>query len=320
MTTQATPKHGYSEEELASLTQEERDGLLDESVVDDDDEDLDAGGEDDAAKAAEAAKQESDAKAAAEAAKAEEAAKAGDADAAAKKAADDATAAAAAKDGEGEGGKQPEPQPAASTFPKYEAPADAKAKLEDLTKREDALAAKFDDGELTAAEYRQQQRALDNDRDELKNQIFRAQLSEDAARAAWFGNTVTDFLSKHTQYEDGSLMYNALDREVRRLQTANAEEGKSQYDPAILLQAHQNIEASARKAFGVGPTTPTTPKPGEQKREIPPSIGGLPAADAEDTDGGEFAALDRLGETDPLAYERALEKMPDAKREQYLAQ
>ena len=38
-----------------------------------------------------------------------------------------------------------------------------------------------------------------------------------------------------------------------------------------------------------------------------------------DTDGGRFAVLDRLAATDPIAYEDALAKMPEAERNAYMA-
>ena len=39
---------------------------------------------------------------------------------------------------------------------------------------------------------------------------------------------------------------------------------------------------------------------------------------ANDTDDGKFAHLDRLAESDPLAFEAALAKMSDAQRDEYM--
>ena len=58
----------------------------------------------------------------------------------------------------------------------------------------------------------------------------------------------------------------------------------------------------------------------KQKKQniVPPNLGKVPAATANDTDDGKFAHLDRLAESDPLAFEAALAKMSDAQRDEYM--
>ena len=51
---------------------------------------------------------------------------------------------------------------------------------------------------------------------------------------------------------------------------------------------------------------------------VPPTLGKVPASAATDTDDGKFAHLDRLADSDPLAYETAVAKMSAAQRDEYM--
>lgn len=309
-------KLSHTAEELELLTEEELAGLEDDSLVDEgaDENDDDDGDEDPAAAAA----------AAAAAAKPdlnpgdggdEDAAKAAT-DKAAKDAADKApTDAAAAAAGDDDAAAKP----VATQFPQYEAPADAKVKLTEIEQQRDALAAKFDEGELTAAEFRAQSRPLEEQRDTLKEQMLKASLSQDALVHTWSKLAVPTFLEKHPEYAPGTPLYVALDGEVRRLQAGS----DNPFDPALLAQADATIKAQMRKAMGM-PDTPTPaatpPKKDGKGRVIPPTLAHLPSADlTEETDGGEFAFLDRLSEEDPGKFEAALGKLTEDQRERYLA-
>lgn len=228
-------------------------------------------------------------------------------------------------DGKDSDGDEPAPK---SPRHIYEAPADLDKKLEALDKQIDELAQKFDDGELTAVEYRQQVKELDKDQRELQAQKIRAEVSHDFVVNHW-KQAVDDFLGSHTQYERGSPLFNALDAEVRRLQT----DADNQFDPGILEQAHKAVEAQVRKFLGqpdpepgkdagaAGAKKAGDSKPAGKKplAEIPPTLAGVPAADITDTDGGEFSHLDRLADTDPEKFEAALARLSSADRDRYLA-
>jgi hypothetical protein len=55
------------------------------------------------------------------------------------------------------------------------------------------------------------------------------------------------------------------------------------------------------------------------KKEVVPTLARIPASDVEETgDGGKFAALDRLADQDPTAYEKAFERPTPAEQEAYL--
>ena len=316
-------KDKFTDEELELLTDEEREGLLDTSVtddpVDDDDDDPDDGAAGAAAKPAEedepAGAGEGDAK--------DDDDDPDDGAAGAGNGGDgkpgDDGAAAAKPDGEG----RPEPTPTPG-MPQWQAPENAEQRLAEIEREKDELARKFDEGELTGQEFRAQLKPLDKEERELEQARFKASISIETVQHQWFNVTVPNFIAEHPEYAEGSPLYGALDVEVRKLQTEATKAGRSQLDGAILEQAHRNIQAGVRKALGL-PAEEPKPKPNPdpaktQKRDLPPSLNGLPADGVTDPDdGGKYAYLDRLADSDPIAFEDALAKLPEAEREAYLA-
>ncbi len=315
----AAPK--FSDDELELLTEEERVGLL---------EDID-NGEEEAEGDADTASADEDAAAAAAAAKeVAEAAAAAATAAAARPGSETGTVAAVDA-----AGKVIEHEEAADEdtvvtsvprIPNWTAPADTADKLAGIDTQIDEITQKFDDGDLTAQEYRQQVRSLEAQRTELNKVQLKAELSRDLAVDTWSNVAVPQFMEKNPQYaEPGTFLYEALDREVRKLQAT----ADNPFDPKILATAHKAIDAQIRKATGQAEPTPTpTPKPNTTpaaktaaKREIPPTLAHVPAADITDADGdnSKFAWLDRLADQDAEKYENELAKLSEAEREQYLA-
>lgn len=322
--------------ELEMLTEEEREGMLDEDTVDEGLEDGDDAGDDtgaagdykagegadqegkDKADAAEEedgdeagadadgkaeakAKQEADARAAADAAAAEAAAGGGD---------DNTAASAAAEAKPLEGDKRPS----------WVLDPKVPEQIEALEKQKDELDTKWDDGELTGPEYRAEIRKIDAQLDVFKEQRMAANIGKTNAVQHYFDVTVPDFLAKHTEYEKGSILHAMLEAEVKKLQV----QSQNPLNPAILERAHENLTAQVIKAYGVKPTAqnkqPGT-KPAAAAREVVPTLGTVPAADAnDDSDGGEFAYLDRLANSDVEKYEQELAKLSDEKRDRYLAE
>ena len=322
-----------SETDLAMMTEEERQGFLDEDLVeegepgvdagDDDDDDVggdnsagdkpddEAGGDgdddnddDDAAAAAEAAKIKADeeaspaaAAAAAEAAKADGVADAG-----------------------GDGSDTPDPN---EKQPSWIVPNDLKEKLEDIDKKRDELAQKFDDGELTAQELREQLKPLDKEFRDIDSRLLRADIAKETAIEGW-KDTVSGFFDVHAAYKTSDVLRGMLDAEVRRLQA----EAINPLNPKILDRAHANIADEVKKAFGIDlpmskkdhdKTADKPPLKAKARDEPPPNLGKVPAADATDADdGGEFSYLDRLSEKDSVAYEDALSKLSPAKLDAYM--
>ena len=211
--------------------------------------------------------------------------------------------------------------PAAPRLPQYELPENFSEQLTSLETRRTELAARFDDGELTAREFREQDRTLEREERELHQQQMRAEMSRDMAVAAWQGQ-VGEFLAAHPQYAKGSALYDALDSEVKRLQEAA---GRT-FDIDLVRQAHANVDRQIRAAMGMpaaaesAPSPKPAPKPVARQIEAPPTLAHVPAAGiTEAGDTSNYAALDRLMETNYEAYEAELAKMTDAQRDRYLA-
>ncbi|PTM61894.1 hypothetical protein [Phreatobacter oligotrophus] len=289
----------FTKDEIDQLTDEEREGLAEleaeeraENGEDDAEADAEGGGDADAGAGSDAAAAEA---------------------AAAKPAAGDPPPAEQSKDTAA--------PPAAAPFPIYEMPADYERRISTLEQQRTELARQFDDGDLTGAEFQSKLSALNREETDLREAKLRAEISYDTQLEGW-KQTATAFIQANPQYEPGSLLFKMLDEAVRGLQN-NSERP---FDPAILHQAHQQVQAELTRFTGApqqaagaqpakgAPAGKTLPPP----PAIPPSLATIPAAALEDTgQGSEFAHLDRLLQTDPLKYEQALAKLTDEQRERY---
>lgn len=302
-------KHGLTDEQLEKLTDEEREGLLDEDLVDDEDDnegEADASTGGDGQSEALATAGDGDGDAGAE----DDGATAGDGTEIT--AGDDATATAETED---DASGASDTDGLDDRTPSWRLPVEKLEQQKGFETRLDDLAKQFDEGELTAEEFRAQQKAIEAEKRVLDREIDRAEINKANAIEKWTGETVPGFMKANPQYE-GALLRDMLDKEVRSLQARAA----NPLDPKILKKAHENLTAQLTAALGGKPTPTPNPKPGrQQKREIPPTLGGVPAANIEDTaDGSQFAYLDRLMEKDSIAFEAALKKLPPHLADQYM--
>lgn len=237
--------------------------------------------------------------------------------------------------------KATDEEPAARPYhPTSERPVDADTKLADIAKRRDDLAEQFDNGDLTAKEFQAKLTELDDEKFEVKMAIQRADMAEEVRKDNWFNKVVPDFLDTHPHYkptEDGeTTLSDALDTTVRRLQVAAIEKGQDPMSPDILARADRSIrkafagllgqaaeeaeaEADPKKASATEKAKAAVKAAGPRKAP-PTTLATVPAADGEATDGGAFASLDRLMESDPEAFEDAVARLPSHERERYLAQ
>lgn len=204
-------------------------------------------------------------------------------------------------------------------------PADAEAKLAEISTQKESLHTKFDDGDITAKEYQQQLDALNKQERDIELDLREAKLAEkmEAQRQAndWKA-TVDSFIAENPRYNATTAprMYQMLDMEVRAVATSDEFKGRTDMAAGreILKKAHENLA----KELGFDPTAGTkkpTTTAGKKADVAVPSLHNVPAADMSDTGEGKYAALDRLQTTNPLAYEEALMKMPQAERDAYLA-
>lgn len=205
------------------------------------------------------------------------------------------------------------------------APDNADELMSQLSQEEEALAQKFDDGDITAREYRDSVAKLNEQRDEIKWATREANLASKMQRQAeenaWHKD-VQDFMTTTAvNITKSHAAMVAFDEVVKKVTAdpANANiSNRAQLDKAFKLY---NDEMAA--AFGVKPQdqkpaakSDQAPAPKAQ-RNIPPTLARVPAAESENLDGGKFANLDRLSAMDPAAYEAAVAKMSEAERAQF---
>lgn len=243
------------------------------------------------------------------------------ADAAAAKAAEDAAAAEAAAKKDAPIEPQAVEADATKQQPILVATAleDADARLSEIATKKDALLTQFDDGDITAREYQKQLDALSKEERQIEFQQHEANLAskleQQRLQNEWT-STCNSFVETHPIYKNNDRLYRALDAEVREL--AAKPETANWTGQRFLDEAHKNLKA----AFGFNEPADT----GKQSKpkfdptaNLPPNLAKVPAADIESTTGNKYAVLDRLASTDPLGYEDALAKMPEAERNAYLA-
>jgi hypothetical protein len=209
---------------------------------------------------------------------------------------------------------------------KVETVEDAEAKLADIDKREDEISQKFEDGDLTTAEYRAELRKLEKERGTIERQQLEADFAEKHNQAQidamWQANVQT-FLEGHPEIGKSELRWNAFDSVVRKVTAETMQAGKNP-GMADLKKAYKQwaedlgLPAEQPKADDKSGKEPAR-KQERQQREIPPSLAKVPAADINDTDDGRWASLDRLMDTDPLGFEKAFGKLSEADQEAYLA-
>ncbi|WBF05203.1 hypothetical protein [Burkholderia phage CSP3] len=212
-----------------------------------------------------------------------------------------------------------------------EAPADAEAKLKEIGDKKAELVEQFDNGDITAKEYQTQLDALGKQERDLERAIDKAKLAADLKQqqemSLWLGE-VNEFTHKaHPEYSKSKSRWMALDTFVKEIGSDPANANMT--GPQILAKAHEMVVADLGEA--PAPVADAGGKDGGKKDEKdgkplkgskiepPPTLAKVPAAENQDVDGGRWAALDRLADTDPLELEEKLMKMSAADRDAYLA-
>lgn len=303
----------FTDDELELLTEEEREGLLDEDEEEGDEDENGDDGDADDGDADKGAAGDNDADA--DSGEADVADEANDGSKPAAEDNDGDADADAADDDDIETASQ------SSVTAQLEVPADVDQKLTELRNQRKELRAKWRDGELSDEEFDEQDDKLQQDlvQTHARVEAIKTQNEIQARNAVktWLKDTVPAFLQQHPEYQPGTIRYEKLDRAVRELQR----DTENKFDPSILAKAHKKVAEQIAAEFGVKTPPSQGKKPdGGKKRDLPPTLHNVPAADATDTDdGGEFAYLDRLSEKDPIAFETALAKLSPEQYDRYLA-
>lgn len=202
-----------------------------------------------------------------------------------------------------------------------DAPSDADSKLKALGDKEADLETKFEDGDITAAEYRKGLAAINDERADLKWQQHKAELAADMqqqARVNSWNGVVRDFMATEAAViAKNQPMLKAFDEYVQRItgDAANvALSDRKMLDKAWgefqKDMADMGVTFTKKPSAAAPPTKTAAPPPAAKpKRELPPTLARVPQSDIETTDDGKFAAIDRLASEDPEAYEAAVAKL-----------
>lgn len=285
----------YTEEELAGLTAEERAALEEDDGTETDEEEADetesgdeteADAGDDAAEGADDGEQQAD------------------------DGADDSD------EGDESGAERSQQQ---GPILVAEAPEKAEERLGEIKTAKADLRKKYDDGELTFDEYESQVEALDDERMEIRLALKEAETAAKIEHQRQVNEReaqINGFLAEIGVKRDFSdLRFAALDNAVK-----------------IIASKEENADLGVReileKAYGLCVEQGVIQKKADKAPEVQakprkpiatvPNLAKVPAADQTDTDdGNRFAYIDRIA--DPVAREKAFQKLSPADQEAYLS-
>lgn len=203
-----------------------------------------------------------------------------------------------------------------------EAPADAEAKLTEIGTKKTDLAKRFDDGDVTTAEYQAELDKLNREERAIERQIDRAQLAAELEEQRATNEreaTINSFLaSVDIPRDPRNLRFQVLDAAVRNVASdeANAELSAPQImQKAYDLCVEQGVLQA--KAAPKQQQQQQQQAPAKKPVEAPPSLAHMPAAEATDTGENRFAWLAAI--RDPDKHEAAFNKLSAADQEAYLA-
>lgn len=228
-------------------------------------------------------------------------------------------------DAEDEGDEKVDPKP--KPLFKADVPQDVEAQRTSLDTREDDLVVKFDNGDITFAEYHKELRVINRERSALDTAVLKAELAAEAqstqAQQSW-ELTANQFVSEHPIIGKNATTWQTFDTVLRAITTETISKGGQ--------PGRRELEKAYKQWTSDLGIADTTTKQAEQPKEepakqakpkkanaVPPNLGKIPAAADVDVDNGRFAHLDRLAESDPVAYEAAFAKLSAADQDEYLA-
>lgn len=175
-----------------------------------------------------------------------------------------------------------------------------------------ALEKRYDDGDISFAEFRAEQRVLDREARKLDRLADRAELAQESSQQALMNHWISiinPFTAAHPELSEDDVSKAAFDTYLRQttapVMEAGGLPGQAEIDAAYALWC---------KRFNFTPTG-VQQQTTAQKRDIkvPPVLGGLPAASATSVEDGKLAAIQRLT---GVEYEEALAKLSPAELDQ----
>lgn len=204
-------------------------------------------------------------------------------------------------------------------------PDDYESKMAAIQTGKDELIEQFDNGDITAKELQTKLDELNRSERELEAMRIKVEIAnemrEQQRQQQWQDEIAAFVKVTHNGiYTRSELAWDALDKAVRI--TASDPANQKLSGPELLALAHKRVAAELgweeQKPKAEAKAEPEAKKPAKPKVEIPPTLAKMPAAEMSDTSGNRFAALDRLMERDPIAYEEAVGKLSKADMDAYL--
>lgn len=313
-------KHGMTDEELALLTEEERAGLEDDDLVDEGEESTEEEQEEpeDQKPFEEEEEEEQPGEQQPEQEEQEQ-------------------------PGRDTGEEEEEEQPAATApqvpLIRADLPADYDEQVKAIADRRTeirserrSLTDKYEDGDMTSKEYHDALDKLEDELSDLNDKRYELKRLEEKAQLAkemnqsqmetrWWA-TVEAFVGEHPELTRNQTVMAVYDQIVQRVTAETMKAGK---EPGLadLQKAYkqwaEDLGITPHKAAKEPGKQNDTEKQQAQKkaRNVPPTLGKVPASEVNDTDDGKYAYLDRLADSDPLKYEAELAKLTEAQFEEY---
>ena len=233
--------------------------------------------------------------------------------------------------------KEPEPEPEAPAEPEPKAePVEAKrergyqadattlsaahAKLTEIDAALDALADKYEAGELSFKDYRRAERDLSAQQNALRTEAVKAEVYADMQRQQslreWNSAVEAFRADPANQAFESPAIIPLMNSQLNALwQEPGIAEKSHRW---VLDEAKRRVQTQLRAVLGVAEAKPeakpVTPRPSAAAVTIPPTLGRTPAA-LPNGAGGEFAALDSLN---GIALEDALARMKPEQRDRWL--
>lgn len=232
--------------------------------------------------------------------------------------AEDASQAAGADDS-GEAGESAVQDEFRPLF-KAEIPDGMADKLAILGERSTELMQKFKDGVIELPEFMEQKEAIDQERLQLRlaeEQSRWAQQQNDSSQAQrWQWEQERFFGQEKAKVYDDPILFAALNASVIKLRQDPGNEKRLGW---LLEEADRQVRERFRMASEPEQNLPAKTKPRQPDlTKVPKTLATLPAAEIPDSGTEEFSHLDKLAETDPMAYERALAKLTPEQETRYL--
>ena len=199
-------------------------------------------------------------------------------------------------------------------------------RLTAIKAEQDALETQFEDGDITSKEFRAGLDKLNKEANDLQWKVNKTELAneitEQQKMQAWYSD-VGSYLAANPELKASQLRLKAFDTVVRQVTS----------DPELAKLSNQEQLAKAHEIWAreLGQPAPKAkgqpaPKPAAEPeakrftdRNVPPTLGRIPASAATDTDDGKYGYLDRLASTDPLKFEAELGRLSEAEQNAYLA-